>query len=134
MFSFTAAITRSVLLLITRAKLGHADARLTTWYSMVSSTALFAVIALVTWNWVPPTTGAGWGAMLGTSVTTTIAILTFFTSPTRVGPFRTALIMTLEPLLAAIISAIMLGDTIAPVQALGGAIMLAVLVAFQLWR
>jgi drug/metabolite transporter (DMT)-like permease len=134
MFSFAAAITRSILLLITRAKLGHADARLTTWYSMLSSTGLFVVIALVTWNWVPPTTGAGWAAMIGTSVTTTIAILTVFISTNRVGPFRTALIMNLEPLLAAIISAIMLGDAIAPVQALGGTIMLAALVAFQLWR
>jgi probable blue pigment (indigoidine) exporter len=57
-----------------------------------------------------------------------------FISTNRVGPFRTALIMNLEPLLAAIISAIVLGDVIAPVQALGGAIMLAALVAFQLRR
>jgi drug/metabolite transporter (DMT)-like permease len=134
MFSFMAAISRAVLLLITRAKLGHADARLTTWYSMLSSTALFVVIALATWSWVPPTTGIGWAAMFGTSVTTTIAILTVFISTNRVGPFRTALIMNLEPLLAALISAIVLGDAIAPVQALGGAIMLAALVAFQLTR
>jgi drug/metabolite transporter (DMT)-like permease len=42
--------------------------------------------------------------------------------------------MNLEPLLAAIGSAVLLGDIIAPVQALGGAIMLAALVAFQLRR
>ena len=134
LLSFGAATSRAAMLLITRAKLAHVDARLTTWYSMLSSTGLFVVIALATWNWVPPTTGAGWAAMAGTSVTTTIAILTVFISTNRVGPFRTALIMNLEPLLAAIISAIMLGDVIAPVQALGGAIMLAALVMFQLKR
>jgi probable blue pigment (indigoidine) exporter len=67
-------------------------------------------------------------------VATTVAILAVFISAGRVGPFRTALVMNLEPLLAAIGSALLLGDVIAPVQALGGAIMLAALVAFQLRR
>jgi drug/metabolite transporter (DMT)-like permease len=134
LFSFVAAISRAVLLLITRAKLAHVDPRLTTWYSMLSSTALFVVIALVTWDWQPPATGVGWAAMFGTSVTTTIAILTVFISTNRLGPFRTALIMNLEPLLAAVLSAIVLGDVITPIQALGAAVMLAALVAFQLRR
>jgi drug/metabolite transporter (DMT)-like permease len=52
----------------------------------------------------------------------------------RVGAFRTALIMNLEPLLATILSALLLGEVITPVQGLGAGIMLAALVAFQLWR
>jgi len=55
-----------------------------------------------------------------------------FVSANRVGPFRTALVMNLEPLLAAIGSAVFLGDVITPLQALGGAVMLAALMAFQL--
>jgi len=42
--------------------------------------------------------------------------------------------MNLEPLLATLGSAVLLGEVIAPIQALGGAIMLAALVAFQLRR
>jgi len=38
LFSFGAAVTRAAMLLISRALLAHADARLITWYSMVSST------------------------------------------------------------------------------------------------
>ena len=34
------------------------------------------------------------------SVTVTIAVLTLFISINRIGPFRSALIMNLEPLLA----------------------------------
>ena len=52
----------------------------------------------------------------------------------RVGPFRTALIMNLEPLIAMVRSALVLGDVITPLQALGSGIMLAALVAFQLWK
>ena len=42
--------------------------------------------------------------------------------------------MNLEPLLATILSAPLLGEIITPLQALGGAIMLGALVAFQLRR
>jgi len=42
--------------------------------------------------------------------------------------------MNLEPLLATVVSVPILGELITPVQALGGAIMLAALVAFQLRR
>ncbi len=52
----------------------------------------------------------------------------------RIGPFRSALIMYLEPLLSTVLSAPVLGEVITPVQAVGGAIMLAALVAFQIRR
>ena len=55
-------------------------------------------------------------------------------STIRIGPFRSALIMNLEPLLAALLSIPLLGEVMTPVQAAGGAIMLGALVAFQLRR
>jgi len=134
LLAFGAAVSRAAMLLITRALLAKSDPRLTTWYSLVSSTAVFVAISLVTQTWNPPLTGIGWAALVGISVTMPIAILGVFTSTSRVGPFRTAVVMNLEPLLGTIGSAIFLGDVIAPVQALGGAIMLAALVAFQLRR
>jgi drug/metabolite transporter (DMT)-like permease len=134
LFSFGAAVSRAAMLLITRAFLARADARLITWHSLSSSTVLFVAISLATQTWNPPHTALGWAALAGISLTTTVAILGVFISAGRVGPFRTALVMNLEPLLAAIGSAVLLGDIIAPIQALGGAIMLAALVAFQLRR
>ena len=118
----------------TRATLQGADARLITWYSMLSSTAILAAISLVTWNWNAPQTAYGWFALIIVSLMVTIAVLTFFMSTHRIGPFRSALIMNLEPLLATILSAPLLGEVITPLQALGGGIMLAALVAFQLRR
>jgi drug/metabolite transporter (DMT)-like permease len=57
-----------------------------------------------------------------------------FIAPMRIGPFRTALFMNLEPLLATIGSAFVLNEVITPVQAIGGAVTIAALVAFQLRR
>jgi drug/metabolite transporter (DMT)-like permease len=122
------------VLLITRAALHGADALLITWHAIQSSTAIFVVISLVTWNWNAPQTGYGWFALIVVSVMVTIAVLTLFQSTHRIGPFRSALIMNLEPFLATILSAPLLGEVITPLQALGGAVMLGALVAFQLRR
>ena len=133
-FGLFAAFCRVAVLLIARAKLNDADPRLTTWNSLVSSTAIFSVAALLTMNWHNPQTAIGWAAIVTVSICTAIATLTIFMSTGRIGPFRTALIMNLEPLLATILSVPLLGEIITPVQAVGGVIMLAALVAFQLRR
>jgi probable blue pigment (indigoidine) exporter len=133
-FAVEAALCRTVFLLVARTALQKLDPRLTTWYSLLSSTAVFAVAAAATLNWQVPQTAYGWLAVLIVSVCTAVAVLTLYMSTIRIGPFRSALIMNLEPLLAALISIPLLGEVMTSVQAAGGAIMLAALVAFQLRR
>src|SRR6185295_10541149 len=82
-FAFGSAICRTAILLITRATLQDADPQVTTWYTIVGSTALFGLVALATWNWQGPHTNGGWAALMGVSVGTTIAILALFTSIKR---------------------------------------------------
>ena len=87
-------------------------------------------------NWQAPQTPTGWMAVARRQRLHRGAVLTLFifVSTMRIGPFRTALIMNLEPLLATMLSALLLGEVITPLQGLGAGIMLAALVAFQLWR
>ena len=120
--------------LVTRAYLTGADARLTTWYSLISSTLIFLALSAGTMSVNPPQTAQGWVAIVGMSIAITAGILLIFVSTVRIGAFRTALIMHIEPLTAMILSAILLGEVITPVQGLGSTIMLAALIAFQLWR
>jgi drug/metabolite transporter (DMT)-like permease len=75
-----------------------------------------------------------WTYLVALSLATTAAILFVFLSTVRIGAFRTAVIMHLEPLTATILSGFVLGEVIAPMQALGVAIMLAGLIAFRVWR
>jgi len=133
-FAVEAALCRTIFLLVARTALQKLDPRLTTWYSLLSSTAVFAIAAAATLNWQAPQTAYGWVAVLIVSVCTAVAVLTLYMSTIRIGPFRSALIMNLEPLLAALLSIPLLGEVMTPVQAAGGAIMLAALVAFQLRR
>ncbi len=133
-FGLGAALCRATFLLITRIELQKADPRMTTWHSLVSSTLIFAVAAIATANWHTPRTAEGWVLVLILSVCVAIGLLTLYISTVRIGPFRSALIMNLEPLLATLLSAVLLGEVITLMQAVGAAIMLAALVAFQLRR
>jgi len=131
-FSFMAAAGRTAILLITRATLQDADPQMTTWYTILGSTVLLGLIALATWNWQGPGTMGGWAALVGVGFGTTIAVMALFFSIKRIGPFRSALIMYLEPLLSTVFSAPVLGDVLTPWQMVGGAIMLVALISFQL--
>ena len=133
-YALAAAACRTGVLIVTRAFLVGADARLTTWYSVIAQTVIFVALSAATQTWHPPQTDIGWAALIGMSLATTAGIVFIFVSTMRVGPFRTALIMNLEPLIAMVGSALVLGDVITPLQALGSGIMLAALVAFQLWK
>ena len=128
------AICRTAMLLATRAFLKGADARLVTWYTLWSSMLMLAALSTLTWNWQWPHGMSGWVAFLGIGVTTTAAILALYLSTQRIGPFRTALYMNLEPFMTAVLGAILLGDRMTPLQLLGGATMIAALCIFQLRR
>jgi probable blue pigment (indigoidine) exporter len=133
-YAIGAACCRTAVLLVTRAYLVGADARLTTWYSMLSSTVIFIAAAFADRAWTMPQSGLSWTCLVALSFATTAAILFVFVSTVRIGAFRTAVIMHLEPLTATVLSAFVLGDVLNPIQALGVAIMLAALIAFQVWR
>jgi probable blue pigment (indigoidine) exporter len=133
-YALAAACCRTAVLLVTRAYLVGGDARLTTWYSVLSSMVVFVGVSIAARDLSLPQTTLGWLSIIGLSLATTAGILLIFVSTMRIGPFRTALIMHLEPFIALVLSAIFLGEVITPIQGVGSAIMLAALVAFQIWR
>jgi probable blue pigment (indigoidine) exporter len=133
-FAVGAALCRTAFLLIARTELQKTDPRLTTWYSLLSSTALFAIGVVASMHWQTPHTTYGWVAVAIVSVCTAVATLTLYVSTVRIGPFRSALIMNFEPLIATALSAPLLGEVLTPIQGIGAAIMLGAIVAFQMWR
>ncbi|HSU04400.1 MAG TPA: DMT family transporter [Acetobacteraceae bacterium] len=130
--AFLSACGRVLMFLIQRASLGGADARLISWYSLLGSTVVLSVLSVATGSWGLPGTGVGWVALLGFCACSTVSVVAMFISTARVGAFRTALVMNLEPVVGTVLSVAVLGDTVTPVQLLGAAIMIAALCAFQL--
>ena len=132
--ALAAACCRVALLLITRAAMQGADARLITWHSSISTTVLFVLLSLALMHWQPPENAYGWFVIVLLGIAMTAGILGVFASTARIGPFRTALFMNLEPPLTTVGSALVLGEVVAPWQAVGGAVMIGALVVFQLKR
>jgi len=129
--AFGAALCRVGSLLATRAWLAGTDARLTTWYSMLPSTALFMALWMGFGAWNPPQTALGWFAFTVVAACSTLSTLLIYMSTNTVGPFRTALAMNLEPLVTAIASVWLLDEVLTPIQLLGAGVMIASLCAFQ---
>jgi len=130
--AFGAAICRVAGLLVTRAALGGTDARVTTWYSLAPAALVFIAASLFTGTFHPPLTTGGWVAFFGMGITTTLSTLWIYVSTARVGAFRTALAMNLEPVLSSAFSFALLGEAVTGLQLAGGAVMVAALCAFQL--
>jgi drug/metabolite transporter (DMT)-like permease len=132
--AFAAAFCRVVSLILTRAYLNGTDARVTTWYSMVSSTLMFVLASLCVGAWNLPETGVGWAAFLAITCCSTLSTLLIYISTNRVGPFRTALVMNLEPMVTTVASILLLGEVLSSMQAIGAGIMIVSLCTFQFAR
>jgi drug/metabolite transporter (DMT)-like permease len=72
-----------------------------------------------------PESLTGWLAALGIAlICTVLAVLCFFAGLARLGPTRSALLSTAEPVATVLMAAWLLNQPLAPVQMLGGALIL----------
>jgi drug/metabolite transporter (DMT)-like permease len=68
----------------------------------------------------------GWAAVAAIAiVSTVIAIIAFFAGLKRVGPAVASIVSTLEPVVTVALAWIVLGETLSPIQLVGGALVLA---------
>jgi drug/metabolite transporter (DMT)-like permease len=114
-----------------------AATRLTRNVDALSSAAIIATSAAVVFGGLSlvrgvalPDSVSGWLALVAISLISTVgAILAFMAGLARVGPTDAATLSTLEPVGTAVLAVSILGETLAPLQLAGGAlIVLAALV------
>ena len=93
-----------------------------------SAAVVFVGVAMATGpRW--PGTPAGWLAVAGIALVSTVAAITlFFAGLERVGPTQASTLSTVEPLFTVLLAAVVLGETIAPLQLAGGALILAAVI------
>jgi drug/metabolite transporter (DMT)-like permease len=76
-----------------------------------------------------PATSNGWMAIIAIAlISTVLAFTTFFAGLKRIGPTDASTLSTFEPIVAVILAAIVLGESISPVELLGGVLILAAVV------
>lgn len=73
-----------------------------------------------------PQTSAGWLAVVGIALLSTVAAITlYFAGLERIGPVRASTLSTIEPLCTVVLAAIVLDESLVPVQLAGGVLILA---------
>jgi len=96
------------------------------------------VLATFTGQLQLPTGAGGWAVGVAIAVIPTmVAISLFMAGLPRVGASRAALLSTVEPVVTVVLAAILLGERLSPIQAVGGLLVVLAVVVVQashLWR
>lgn len=133
-FALAAAIIYAVYIMVGSRITPRAGA-------LPSSTVIIVAAAIVFGSavaWRGPTfpaSSAGWVAVAAIAVISTVLpIVTFFAGLARVGPTAAATFSTLEPVVTVLLAMLALADPLAPIQLVGGALILVAAVVLALAR
>ncbi len=121
-------------LVVTTRHVAHVDPLRRTFWMMVSTSAslVAAVVAGQSFAW--PHGAVGAAAIGGVCVLYAIGLVGLFTSATRIGPIRTAIMMNLEPVVAIALSTVVLRQGLTGLQYAGGALVITGVIGAQLAR
>ena len=122
--SLAAALIYSVYIIVGARELKGTDALASATVICLSAAATM-VLASCFRSPLLPAEASGWVPLvLIALVSTVLAILTFFAGLRRVGPAKASIASTLEPVVTVVLAWFVLAEAIAPVQLVGGALVL----------
>ena len=124
-FALFASATFGLALVLTQQETGGLDGRLRT-ASTMGIVAVMAMVGVATQGGPHlPSAAAGWWGLLGLTLLYGTAFTVMFTVLPRLGVVGNSAIMNIEPIFALVLAWAILGQAIAPVQVLGGLIVVA---------
>jgi drug/metabolite transporter (DMT)-like permease len=126
-----AAVMWSATFLLTGHFFQGRDTRVPTLYMMATALAAFAAACVVTGDVAWPASAAGWAGIGGVGGFYAFALIGLFLASVRIGATRAGFYMNFEPLASVALAALILGQTLAPVQLAGAALVIAALFLFR---
>jgi len=130
-YALVGSVTWTAVLVLTRRYLPGVDSRAPTLYMMLSSGAMFLVLAALSPGLRFPQAIPGWLALAGVPLAYAYALINMFDASARFGAAQTAFFMNFDPIATVILSVLVLGQVLAPMQFAGGALVIASLVLFR---
>lgn len=95
---------------------------------VASAAAVFVAVAAVKGPTLPQSV-AGWAAVAGIALVSTVAAITlFFAGLARIGPTQASTLSTIEPVFTILLAASLLGERFEMIQAIGGVLILGAVV------
>ena len=99
---------------------------------MTGTAAAFCILAAADGQLRLPASGAAWAVGFGIAIVPTMIAISFFMAGLPlVGAARAALLSTWEPVVTVLLAVLLLGDRLSLVQALGGVMVIAAVLAVQ---
>jgi drug/metabolite transporter (DMT)-like permease len=124
LFGLAAAAIYAVYILTGSRLSGEASPIAATTVVVTAAAGVFALTAAVRGVRLPATAG-GWAAVLAIAVVcTVVAVALFLAGLARLGPVRTTIYSTVEPVCTVVLAAVVLGEPVTALRALGGALVL----------
>lgn len=133
-FALGASLSWSLVFLLNSQFFDARDTRPPTLYMTLAVLVAFAAACLITGSARLPATGAGWLGFAGVGFFYAFALIGVFTATARMGPMRVGFYMNFEPVSAVLLAALILGQTLAPVQLAGAALVICALFLFRSGR
>jgi len=128
LFAVAAALIYSIYLMVGQRALRTTDPLAAATVVMSSTAAVFALLAAIE-HPAFPSSMTGWGATLAIALISTAAAMALLFSGIRtLGAADAAVISTLEPVVTAVLSVLLLGELLAGWQVVGGALVLLAVV------
>ncbi|MGH8668639.1 MAG: DMT family transporter [Burkholderiales bacterium] len=107
------------------------DTRAPTLYMMLTALSVFIAACVVTGAVAWPATGAGWSGLAGVGAFYAFALIGLFHAGSHIGAMRAGFYMNFEPIASVLLAALILGQTLAPVQLAGAALVICALFLFR---
>jgi drug/metabolite transporter (DMT)-like permease len=128
-FAFSSALVFAVYLMGASAVLVRTNSLTGSMWVSAAASASLLVAAIVTSNARLPATRNQWLSVIAAAACTAGAFFGLFAGLRRLGPVRTSIVAASEPLCAAVLSVVVLGEHLSPGTVVGGVLILAGAVA-----
>lgn len=107
------------------------DTRPAMFWMTLTGAVIFVLFVAATRDVAPPATPAGWMGIGGVAFFFAFGLIGLFAAMRALGPVKTGFYMNFEPIASVLLSAIFLGQYLAPIQLAGAALVVAALFLFR---
>jgi len=109
----------------------RSDTRPRTLVMLATASAVAIVASLASGEIWFPTTPLGWSALLGSALCYTVAMTSVLFAASVLGATRVAVVMNVEPIASLVLTFLILGERLGPLQLLGAALVIGAIFLFR---
>ncbi|HZD25950.1 MAG TPA: DMT family transporter, partial [Alphaproteobacteria bacterium] len=123
--SLAAALATAWNALWLARRVAHVDAFVLTFYMAVVAAAMLLSVSLAAGGIAWPEAPGGWAGLFGVAALQGSSVPIYFFALARIGALKSGVITNLQPVVSIVAAYLLFGELLAPVQFLGGAMVLA---------